>query len=193
MNARIESIKKIPSAWSGHIEFAEWLVREKNPSVVVDLGVDYGTSTFSFALPETGKIYGIDCFEGDEHSGLRNTFKYVHLKMKQLKFNNITFIKGYFDDCAKNWDLSIDILHIDGRHKYQDIKNDYETWSKFLNDGGVILLHDTCCYHSDYGVHKFFQEINTPKLNFKNSYGLGVVTTDLKLLDKIEQNFRELI
>jgi predicted O-methyltransferase YrrM len=186
---RIELIKKIPSAWSEHIEFAEWLVNKKNPSVIVDLGVDYGFSTFSFALPEIGEIYGIDCFEGDEHAGFRNTFKYVNLKKKQLRYENITFIKDYFDNCAKEWSLPIDILHIDGRHKYEDIENDYQTWSKFLNKNGVILLHDTCCYNTDYGVHEFFDQINISKVNFTNSFGLGIITNDEQLLDDIKKNF----
>ena len=42
-------IDSIISAWTGHRKFAEFLVEKKNPDVIVELGVDYGYSTFVFA------------------------------------------------------------------------------------------------------------------------------------------------
>ena len=44
-----ECLEKMPHPWKGHRAFAEWLVKEIKPSQVVDLGVDYGFSTFIFA------------------------------------------------------------------------------------------------------------------------------------------------
>ena len=38
-----------PSAWMGNCDFVQWLVTRKRARVVVDLGVDYGFSTFAFA------------------------------------------------------------------------------------------------------------------------------------------------
>ena len=177
--------------WREHIKFAQWIVKRKNPDIIVDLGVDYGYSTFSFGLPKIGKIYGIDSFEGDKHAGERDTYNYVIETQKKLELDHITFIKGYFDEVAKIWDKPIDILHIDGLHTYEAIKNDFDTWSKFLKNGGIILMHDTCVQHADFGVYKFFDEIKLPKLNFKVSHGLGVVTIDTKLLEEIRTEFKE--
>jgi hypothetical protein len=104
----------------------------------------------------------------------------------------LTFIKGYFDDVAKTWDKKIDILHIDGDHSYESVKNDYETWSKFLNDDGVILFHDTCIEElngNHYGVKKFFDEIDLPKCTFTHTFGLGVVSKNKKLIEIIQNNF----
>jgi predicted O-methyltransferase YrrM len=47
----------------GHEDFAVRLVEHLKPKVVVDLGVDYGFSTFAFALPNIGTVYGIDWFQ----------------------------------------------------------------------------------------------------------------------------------
>ena len=46
-------IEDIPSAVKGHRKFIEWLVEYVNPKTIVELGVDYGYSTFVFsnALP----------------------------------------------------------------------------------------------------------------------------------------------
>ena len=42
-----------------------------------------------------------------------------------------------------------------------------------------------------FGVKVFFDQIQTPKLNFKVSCGLGVVTTDTVLLEEIRKNFAD--
>jgi predicted O-methyltransferase YrrM len=188
-NYRINKIKEVQTAWTEHMHFAEWIVEQKNPDVIVDLGVEWGYSTYCFALAEKGIIYAIDSFEGDDHSGVKNTFNYVNLRIKQLKYDNIIVIKDYFDNVAKTWNKPIDILHIDGYHTYEAVKNDYETWSPFVKDDGVILFHDTCCYHYTFGVHKLLKEIDLPKTNFTKSCGLGIVSKDQSIIDKIKQHF----
>ena len=193
MDDRISQIIcHIPSAWTEHKYFAEWVVKRKNPEVIVDLGVDYAYSTFCFASAGIGHVYGIDFFEGDEWTGIRNTLDQVKEKQKELELKNITFIKGYFDDVVKDWELPIDILHIDGFHSYEVVKNDYEKWSKFVKDDGIILFHDTCAQdttNAKFEVYKLFGEIDLPKLNFTFSSGLGVVSKDKKLIEEINDNF----
>ena len=165
------------------------------PEVIVDLGVDWGFSTFCFAMPQIGHVYGIDSFGGDDFTGPsdKNQFEFVNSQRKQLCLeDNITFIQGYFDEVAKTWDKKIDILHIDGSHHYEDVKNDFKTWSKFVNDDGVILLHDTEVeelYGNTYGVKRFFEEIDLPKCNFVHSYGLGVISKNKKLISTIKKTF----
>ena len=172
----LTNLDDIPStSWAGHRKFAEWLVNFLNPKVVVDLGVDYGYSTFSFAIPRKGHVYGVDNFEGDDYVGIdsqRMKYNFVNMKREKLHLQeNMTFIEGDFNEVAKTWDKKIDILHIDGSHHYEDVKRDYETWIKFLSDDGVILMHDTCVGDMrvngiEYGVRKFYDEIDLPKFTF---------------------------
>jgi hypothetical protein len=75
---------------------------------------------------------------------------------------------------------------------YESIKNDYETWSPFLNENGIILFHDTCVeelngYH--YGVKKFFDELDLPKVTFTHTFGLGVASKNKELIEYIKNNF----
>jgi predicted O-methyltransferase YrrM/glycosyltransferase involved in cell wall biosynthesis len=183
------------TAWSGHRQFAEWLVSYTKPEVTVDLGVDYGYSTFSFAIPRVGQVYGIDNFTGDDFVGTHIPQKYSYVMMKREKLHlqdNVTIIEGDFNEVAQTWDKKIDILHIDGSHHYEDVKKDFETWSKFVNDDGVILLHDTCIESlngNEYGVKKFFDEIDLPKVTFTHSYGLGVVSKNKDLIETIKKQF----
>lgn len=178
---------QIESAWSGHLDFADWLMRRNNPGVVVELGVDYGFSLCSFALSNIGVIYGIDWFKGDVHVGYRYTRSIVEKNINYLEFKNVHLIESSFDEAVSNWTLPIDILHIDGLHTYEAVRNDFEKWGKFVKNGGVILMHDTCV--DWFGVKDFFCEIPLPKLNFVNSFGLGVVSTDVVLLDDIKNKF----
>jgi predicted O-methyltransferase YrrM len=181
------------TAWAGHRQFAEWIVKYLNPEVTVDLGVDYGFSTFSFAIPRIGKVYGIDNFSGDDFVGEVNAYPFVSMKREKLHLqDNLQFINGDFNEVAKTWDKKIDILHIDGSHHYDDVKKDFETWSKFVNDGGVILLHDTCIENlngNEYGVKKFFDEIDLPKVTFTHCFGLGVVSKNKELIETIKTQF----
>lgn len=180
-----------PSAWTGHRSFAEWIVDKTNPEVIVDLGIDWGFSTFSLALAGKGKVYGIDLFEGDEHAGRRDTYDSVLSDVDSLKnfgIDNIEIIKDDFNNVAKSWDKTINILHIDGLHTYEAVKNDYLTWSKFLSADGIILIHNTQSYE---GVKKFFNEIDLPKFEFHHSAGLGVICKNKSIIEQIQNKYDE--
>lgn len=173
----------IPSAWKGHEHFAAWLVNEIRPEVSVDLGVDYGYSLFSLAVPGIGEVYGIDSFEGDAHAGHRtDTYDSVIAFKNRHSFNKVHVIKGQFAEVAKTWSLPIDILHIDGLHTYDAVRADWGNWNPFVRDGGVTIMHDVISFPE---VGQFFNELTLPKVNFVHSAGLGVVTSDQALLTKI--------
>lgn len=182
---------RISTAWAGHRNFATWLVSRLRAETIVDLGVDFGFSTFCFALPGLGHVYGVDAFEGDEHAGFRNTYHDVLRNREELGLDNLTIIRGRFADVAKGWTKDIDILHIDGRHTYEAVSEDFGSWKSFVKPSGVVLFHDTCVER--FGVRRLFDELPGPKLNFANSHGLGVVSRDAGLIREISRAFADLI
>ena len=171
------------SAWTGHFEFSIWLVKHVNPKIIVELGVDYGHSTFCLASPNIGTVYAIDCFEGDAHAGFKQTehiftsFKNELVQRSLLISDNIIPIKGYFDDVIKTPMFAqcreIDILHIDGLHTYEAVKNDFCKWSLKTSHDAVIIMHDVVSFPDTVG--RLFNEIEFPKFYFTHSAGLGVV------------------
>lgn len=181
-------IENLDSAWKGHRQFAYWLVEQINPKVTVDLGVDYGYSLFCLAEPAIGTVYGIDSFEGDEHAGHHpDAYEVVKNVMKENQYNNIELIKGMFDDVAKDWFTPIDILHIDGLHTYDAVKNDYETWSKFLSGpNAVIIMHDVALFP---GTKQVFDEIPMHKAFFHHSAGLGVLSQNQNFINLVKKTF----
>ena len=178
-----------PSAWTGHRYFAKWLVETLRPEITVDLGVDYGHSTFYLASANIGTVYGVDTFAAiNDYSEHADNYLYVTNTKEKFNFDNAIFIKGFFDDIAKTWDKQIDILHIDGDHAYESVKNDYETWKGFLKENSVIMFHDTESYKDTVG--RFFQELEMPhKLNFHHSAGLGVASNDPAIIELIRKTF----
>jgi len=190
----IVDASKYPTAWLGHGKFAIQLVTALQPKTIVDLGVDYGFSTFCFAYPKIGYVWGVDCFEGDPQAGMKNTYPLVIGQRARLRqkygIHNVNIVKGYFNDVAKDWetkpDPTIDILHIDGLHTYDAVSEDFRTWSKFLSPDGVVLFHDTISYRDDVG--RFFDELpGDYKVNFEHSFGLGVWTSSQSTYAKLQQ------
>ena len=184
----IDKVQPFLSAWNGHGKFAMDLVERFNPGVIVDLGVDFGFSTFCFAYHKIGRVYGIDWFKGDEHAGSRDTYKIVQRIYSDIKemmgIDNIQFIKSDFNEAAKTWDKEINILHIDGFHSYEAVSNDYNNWIKFCNPKSIILFHDVESFPETVG--KFFFELNGYKLIKSGSNGLGILTQSQRVYDIIK-------
>ncbi len=182
-------IETISSAWTGHRNFATWLVQRLRPKTVVDLGVDQGYSTFVFAnalAGSHGTVYGVDLFQGDEHAGFRNTYDSVMHLLHTHSVTNIEIIQSDFNELCKTWNKPIQILHIDGLHTYEAVKNDFEKWHRFVEQDGVILFHDTVAFASTVG--QFFYEIQGyHKMSFHHSAGLGVITKNTVLFNEIQQ------
>lgn len=180
-------LETVFSAWTGHRQFAEWLVTVMKPEVIVDLGVDYGYSTFCLANPGIGTVYGIDSFEGDVHTGFHaDTFDKVHNMIKENNYTNVEIIKGYFDEVCETWDKKIDILHIDGLHTYEATLNNYEKWKRHLTDKSVLIMHDTVSFPE---VRQVYDEIDMPKLMFEHSAGLGVLSNNAELMNLIKEKY----
>lgn len=181
------------SAWIGHIYFANFLISILKPETLVELGIHYGFSyynmcrTLSILKKEDEefiktKAFGIDWFLGDRHAEFIEEEKSViekYVKNNNLEFSSFSeIIKKNFDDAVSDFeDNSIDLLHIDGQHLYEDVSNDFNKWKKKLSDKSVVFFHDTVIKTRNFGVYKFWNEIskNYPSINFEHSCGLGVI------------------
>ena len=187
-----EILGAIPSGWNyppkSHREFVEWLINRIKPEVTVELGVDYGYSSFLMALCQENPVYGIDCFDVSVHGPREDDdYQFVMSVKEKLGLDNLEIIKGYFDDVAKTWDKEINLLHIDGLHDYENCKNDCDTWAPLVKEDGVILFHDTVSNPDGAGL--FFSQLEVPKVNFTNSFGLGVASNNADLIREIKKEF----
>lgn len=174
-----------PTAWGGHIPFMFCLMNLMQPRTYVELGTHYGASFF--AVCQAIEVYKIDCFPvaidlwvGDEHAGyyqedVYSTFKWIH----ENRYGGVgSELRKDFSEAAKDFEAkSIDLVHIDGLHTYEAVKNDYETWLPKVVDNGVLLFHDTVVRERGFGVWKLWDEIKDKhtSFNFTHTHGLGIV------------------
>ena len=172
------------SAWFEHGPFAFWLVDVLKPQHVTELGTHTGFSYFCLCqavkrLSLQTKCSAIDTWKGDEHAGFYGDEIFEGVAYRNEKYKSFsTLIRATFDDALKKFaPKSIDLLHIDGRHFYDDVKYDYESWLPKLTDNAVVLLHDTQVRERDFGVWRLFEILKSKHKSFEftNGYGLGVV------------------
>lgn len=169
--------------WSLHLPFAYDLIRELAPGIYVELGVWKGESYFTFcqSVAANGvrtKCFGIDTWEGDKHMGKFPAELYQEVATYNSRYAGFSTLKrSAFDKAVHDFaDGSIDLLHIDGAHGYEDVKKDFETWLPKVSERGVILFHDTMVRDNDFGVWKLWAEIAAEgrSVEFEYGHGLGV-------------------
>ena len=174
-----------PTAWQGHLLWVYREIERLKPKVVVELGVHWGHSFFTMAESALDneldtRLYGIDHWKGDEHAGKFTEEVFSTAVGLKKQYPNSSLIKKTFSDASEDWDIPIDFLHIDGRHLYEDIKEDFETWEPLTTEHATIILHDTQVTERDFGVKRFFEELleTHPEWKFeerKISNGLGII------------------
>jgi hypothetical protein len=173
------------TAWHPHREYAYNLVESLQPRLVVELGVHYGDSYFTFCqaceeLELETQLYGIDHWQGDKQAGLygEEVFEEVSSYNEEFYSGKSTLLRMEFEEALPQFeDRSIDLLHIDGSHEYESVKKDFESWLPKLKKGGRILIHDILVEREDFGVKKFWEEASL-KYNSEiqeEAFGLGIV------------------
>ena len=175
------------SAWYGHLPFANWIMRAARPSLFVELGTHAGISYSAFCdavladhLPT--RCLAVDSWQGDEHAGFygEEVFRDFARFHDQRYGGFSRLLRQRFDQALETVaDASVDLLHIDGRHRFSDITEDFEGWLPKLSPRGVVLLHDTNVRERDFGVWRFWEAVRAryPSFEFLHSHGLGVLAT----------------
>lgn len=173
------------SAWVEHAPFAFWLMDAMRPSSVVELGTHTGYSFFAFcqaakALGLDTELYAIDTWEGDVHAGAydNQVYESVRAVLDSHYPDHTHMVRATFDDARPQFaDGSIDLVHVDGRHFYDDARHDVDLYLSALSDRGVMILHDIVVHERDFGVFQVWAELQEKydTFEFTHCNGLGVV------------------
>lgn len=191
-NYNLEMMKYAP--WSGHRLFAYDYVCNIKPEVIVELGSHYGCSAFTFqqAIKDMDlktQFYAIDTWAGDkytENDYVENIFEeYKRVQNTCFSKQNNKMMRMTFDEAAEHFeDNSIDLLHIDGSHIYEDVKHDFKVWKNKVKKEGVIFFHDIAedvVLGEKMGSYFLWNEIKKDYhfyVEFMFSYGLGIIFFD---------------
>jgi methyltransferase family protein len=173
------------SAWIEHVPFAFWVIEAAAPRFFVELGTHYGVSYFAFCqsadrLELDMQSYAIDTWSGDEHAGVYGpeVLGLVQEHNRNFYSSFSRLVQSTFDEALEYFaDGTIDLIHIDGLHTYDAVKQDFESWLPKLSTRAVVLFHDTNVRERDFGVAKLFEELREeyPYFEFLHGNGLGVL------------------
>ena len=138
-----------------------------NPMVIVEIGVHKGYSleVWKKMWPAAMGI-GIDnelsSLDGEAVKGC------IIIDADSHNLRTLTRVSNLFH--------AIDFLFIDGDHKYEGVKKDFEMYSPLVRPGGVIAFHDAVIKDNDsVDVYKFWEEIkDKDKSEIINLGGTGV-------------------
>ena len=177
-----------PSGWLEHGPFAFWLIEQLRPRLTVELGTQRGYSLACFcqalkALGIPGRAIGVDTWKGDEHAGIVDKLgDEMHRDLQahiDEHYRGIAELKRmYFSEALEHVeDGTVDLLHVDGRHFYEDAKEDHTTWIRKLSPSAVVLFHDTQVRTHGFGVYRYWPEVSAgkPSFEFEHGNGLGVL------------------
>ena len=171
---------------------AHWLIENIKPAKIVELGTHYGVSFFSFC--EAAKkysqgtfLYAVDTWYGDTQAGEYGNEVYESVAEHHERHHRARsrLIRSTFDEAANHFEnSSIDLIHIDGFHTYEAVRNDFEVGKK-LKEGGTFLFHDWNVREKDFGVWKLWEEIKRREdyvtIELANGHGLGIATKSMSV------------
>jgi len=172
-------------SWQAHTPFVSALVSLAEPKLFVELGTHKGDSYCAacetvVARGLSTRCVAVDCWQGDEHAG-----EYGDEVLNELRAHHDPLYSGFsrlhrafFDEAVQTFaDGEIDLLHIDGLHTEQAVRQDFETWKPKLSARAVVLFHDTQVHENDFGVYKVWAQLaeNYPHFEFMHGNGLGVL------------------
>ncbi len=172
--------------WEGHRDFAYDLLQFVRPERLVELGSQYGCSLFSFCqavrdFKLNTEINAVDMWSGDIGAEITGEEVYALVQKTAATYYpevNLHLFQMCFDDARPNFaDNSIDILHIDGGHTFEDVEHDFTTWLPKLKENGIVLFHDVYS-PIDQGSCDHWEKTKKEYdcyFDFTHSCGLGVL------------------
>ena len=172
--------------WEGHRDFAYDLLHFVRPARLVELGSQYGCSLFTFCqavrdFKLNTEINAVDMWSGDIGAEITGEEVYALVKKTAATYYpevNLHLFQMCFDDARPNFaDNSIDILHIDGGHTFEDVEHDFTTWLPKLKENGIVLFHDVYS-PIDQGSCDHWEKTKKEYdcyFDFTHSCGLGVL------------------
>lgn len=103
-------------------ELVMWVVKIQNARSYLEIGVLHG-DTFIDSAKLVSRAVGVD--------------------VRNMLPSGYEFYEMSSDEFFKKFNCKIDVIFIDGDHRFEQAKKDFENSLKILNAGGTIIIHDT--------------------------------------------------
>jgi predicted O-methyltransferase YrrM len=135
----------------------------------VEIGVAEGASAAGLreAMSPDGALYLVDPFHLSRVRVLNFLKRAAQRAVHSAGNGRTTWIESFSYDAVREWNLPIDFLLIDGDHQEQAVERDWQDWSPFVTQDGIVAFHDARLFASgwtspEYGpvrfVDRFFRQ-----------------------------------
>jgi len=203
MISEIVKIKKIISKVEVYItdeegEFLYNTVENCRSGAIIEIGSWKGKSTIWLGkgskAGKCAKIYAIDPHTGSlahrKKYGKSYTFEDFKRNIKDAEINDIIFpIVKTSAEAAQSFSDFVEFVFIDGDHRYEMAKLDFELWYPKLLNRGIVAFHDS----ENPEVRRVIDEFIYKSRNFKNIGFIGSIrytekTVKNSIIDRIKNN-----
>jgi predicted O-methyltransferase YrrM len=125
--------------------------------VIVDIGAGFGASAVLFLNNSVARVCSIDPFTSEPGAfsptcGTRTAEACIQSVYRGAGTNlkgrwvllEMPSHEAYWKLMQQwPWGEVITLLFIDGDHRYESVKLDYDAWTTLVKRGGIIILHDS--------------------------------------------------
>ena len=145
----IKMIEKLKSKVGYNNDIDGWMFPEqlnwlynasKEMDSVVEIGSWKGKSTHALLSGCKGIVYSVEPFDGKMTKDITGEEQYKEFIKNVGHFKNLKSYKDYSKNVAKEFKDKVDMVFIDGDHKYESVKEDIKLWLPKTNK--LICGHD---------------------------------------------------
>ena len=141
---------------------------------LVEIGVAEGASALALrqVAHPSGVLYLIDPYPAGRVPGVCLTKACAQRYVNRSHNATVHFLEDYSYRLSKSWQRSIDFLFIDGDHSYEACMKDWNEWSPFVEQDGVVAFHDARTWTGGWAaedegpvkvVNELFRQQNNPR------------------------------
>jgi hypothetical protein len=122
---------------------------------VVEIGSYQGRSTVVLAssIPEGGEVHAIDPHGGTDRGPQEISGKEIEAEGDSLVFqqnleqagvrDRVVYHRQWSQVALAEFEGAVDLLYIDGAHRYAPARDDIRRWGDRVAEGGTMLIHDS--------------------------------------------------
>ncbi|GAB5535172.1 MAG: hypothetical protein Rubg2KO_14210 [Rubricoccaceae bacterium] len=139
-------------------------------SCLAEIGVFQGRTTGGLAevMDPKGVYYAIDPYPGGGRTGVDYNFLIARREVKRRAAGQVEWVQTTGAEAPNDPRLDgkqVDFLFIDGDHRYEGLKSDWDAWRDLVAPGGIVGLHDTI--GGRFGCQTYMQEVIVPDPDFE--------------------------
>ncbi len=132
----------------------------KDAEVIVEIGTAEGASALAMreAMPPTARLWCVDPYVS-RIPGLSPREQVAHRLLRSSSNGTVTWVKNFSVDAARVWSgPKIDLLYVDGDHRFEAVRADWIAWRPHLSARAVVVFDDAAGAAASWGPGRLLTE-----------------------------------